>query len=50
MTAYEMGWNAAEDGKASRTCPFGKASGEAIAWRNGYRDMLASIGFGRVER
>ncbi len=41
---YELGWIAAGSGKRLRDCPFHKAGGYAIAWRNGYRDMLRSVG------
>lgn len=44
MTAFELGWIAAEDGHAMSACPFLAISGAAIAWRNGYRAMLASVG------
>ena len=42
MTAYEAGWIAAETGKTINQCPY--LGGQAIAWRNGYRDMLRSVG------
>jgi hypothetical protein len=44
MSAYELGWIAAEIGKSLKDCPFKRDPGSAIAWRNGYRAMYASVG------
>jgi hypothetical protein len=44
MTAFEKGWMDAERGWALKDCPFHRASGDAIAWRNGFRAFLYSIG------
>lgn len=38
MTAFELGYDAACRGNAITACPFHSQSGEAIAWRNGWRE------------
>jgi hypothetical protein len=43
MNAYELGWDAAEQGKSPKANPFMKVTGEEISWRFGYRAMLESV-------
>lgn len=41
---YELGWIAAETGRTMRDNPYLDGTGYAIAWRNGFRAFLESIG------
>lgn len=43
MTAYEMGWAAAERGKLLKDCPF-EVGGMWISWRAGWKDFIESVG------
>ena len=38
MSPYEQGWIDAICGKSLKDCPYHRASGFAIAWRNGWKD------------
>lgn len=37
MSAYEKGWLDCSKGVSFNSCPFYAGSGEAIAWRNGWK-------------
>ena len=43
MSAYEMGWTAAERGQSLKDNPFVRGSGEEISWRWGYQAFCASV-------
>jgi hypothetical protein len=44
MSAYELGWTAAEHGLTIKSNPFMRGTGEEISWRWGFRAMLDSVG------
>jgi ribosome modulation factor len=44
MTPFERGWLAAEMGKPIKSCPYHRASGESIVWRNGWREFWQVYG------
>jgi len=44
MSAFERGWMDAEVGRTIRENPYHRQSGEAIAWRAGYRAFLEAFG------
>jgi len=44
MTAFERGWTDAERGVRFLDCPFHSATGEYIAWRNGWKACYAACG------
>lgn len=44
MGAFETGWMAAELGKSLKNCPHHKATGEAMAWRNGWKAFWGQFG------
>lgn len=37
MSAYEIGWDAAERGHLMVACPYRSGTGAAIAWRQGWK-------------
>jgi hypothetical protein len=42
MTAYERGWNAAEQGLALRHNPYARGTEYWVEWRDGWRELNAS--------
>jgi ribosome modulation factor len=42
MNEYEKGYEAAICGKALDNCPFYSSSGDAIAWRSGWKDAIST--------
>lgn len=44
MNAFECGWQDVERGKSLKDCPYYRGTGAAIAWRQGFIAMLASVG------